>query len=99
MIPNLHDNIHFVICGPLRINGEGVTQQLQTLDAIKIKVEGHNCTVTKDLCELIDRKVALLRRGLGGATLNGLHTRLLNLFLQFIKNPEFNPGILNWHKH
>lgn len=66
-------------------------ERLDVLLNIKWTVNEFDCTLTRDIVELIDREADLLDRGRSEATLSGLRTRLNNLFLQFIETPEFNP--------
>ena len=41
--------------------------------------------------ELCDREADLLNRGRSASSVDGLRKRILNLFLQFIETPDFNP--------
>lgn len=43
--------------------------------------------------ELIDREGDLLMRGVKESNLEGLRKRIAILFLQYIKNPTFNPQV------
>jgi len=47
--------------------------------------------LTRDIIELIDREADLLMRGVSDANLEGLRKRISTLFLQYCKNPLFNP--------
>ena len=51
----------------------------------------HDCKLTKEIIELIDREADLLMRGIREASLEGLRKRIATLFLQYIKTPTFNP--------
>ena len=53
----------------------------------------HECQLTRDIVDLIDREVDLTTRGVKAANLEGLRRRISTLFLQYIKTPAFNPGI------
>ncbi|KAJ3082455.1 hypothetical protein HK102_001665, partial [Quaeritorhiza haematococci] len=68
-----------------------VDERLQILLHVKYTVKEFDCNLTRDLVELIDREGDLLSRGREPSTLEGLRKRICNLFLQFIKTPEFNP--------
>lgn len=43
--------------------------------------------------DLTDREADLLMRGVKESNLEGLRKRIVTLFLQFIKNPTFNPQV------
>ena len=42
---------------------------------------------------MIDREADLLMRGIKEENLNGLRKRIVTLFLQYIKTPQFNPAV------
>ena len=54
-------------------------------------LQEHDCKLTRDIIELIDREADLLMRGLSESNLEGLRKRIATLFLQYCKNPLFNP--------
>ncbi|XP_034542639.1 IQ and ubiquitin-like domain-containing protein [Notolabrus celidotus] len=66
-------------------------QRLQVLMTLKHTVKEHECQLTQDIVDLIDREVDLMTRGVKAASLEGLRKRISTLFLQFIKTPAFNP--------
>lgn len=51
----------------------------------------HDCKLTQEIIELIDREADLLMRGVRENNLDGLRKRISTLFLQYIKTPTFNP--------
>jgi hypothetical protein len=51
----------------------------------------HDCKLTKEITELVDREADLLIRGVKESNLDGLRKRISDLFLQYIKTPTFNP--------
>lgn len=51
----------------------------------------HDCKLTQEIIELIDREADLLMRGVKESNLDGLRKRISTLFLQYIKTPTFNP--------
>ena len=53
----------------------------------------HECKLTKDIVELIDREADLLMRGVKETNLEGLRKRISTLVLQYIKTPTFNPEV------
>lgn len=53
----------------------------------------HECQLTQDIVELIDREVDLMARRFTADNLEGLRRRICTLFVQFIKIPEFNPEV------
>ena len=58
---------------------------------IKWTVKEFDCSLTREIVDLIDREADLLNRGRSPKTLAGLRQRVANLFLQFCETPEFNP--------
>ncbi|KAF4315652.1 hypothetical protein JM18_008933 [Phytophthora kernoviae] len=75
----------------LRIPLGSVDERLDMLLHIKWTVQEFDCALTRELVELIDREADMLSRGRKEKSLEGLRKRLINLFLQFIETPEFNP--------
>lgn len=53
----------------------------------------HECPLTRDIMDLIDREVDLVTRGVKAASLEGLRKRISTLFLQYVKTPAFNPEV------
>ncbi|KAK2880549.1 IQ motif and ubiquitin-like domain-containing protein isoform X1 [Channa argus] len=68
-------------------------KRVQTLMTLKHTVKEHECQLSRDIVDLIDREVDLMTRGLKAASLEGLRKRISTLFLQYIKTPAFNPEI------
>lgn len=68
-----------------------VDERLQILLHVKYTVKEFDCNLTRDIVELIDREGDLVSRGREAKSLEGLRKRISNLFLQFIRTPEFNP--------
>ncbi|KAK2842772.1 hypothetical protein Q5P01_012972 [Channa striata] len=68
-------------------------ERVPILETLKRTVTEHECQLSRDIVDLIDREVDLLTRGLKAASLEGLRKRISTLFLQFIKTPAFNPDI------
>ena len=59
---------------------------------LKHTIKEHDCKLTKDIISLIDREADLLMRGIREENLQGLRKRIVTLFLQYIKTPQFNPA-------
>ncbi|KAM7415338.1 hypothetical protein PAMA_019931 [Pampus argenteus] len=68
-------------------------QRLQVLMTLKHTVKVHECQLTRELVDLIDREVDLMTREVQVFYLKGLRKRISTLFLQYIKTPAFNPGV------
>lgn len=68
-----------------------VDERLQVLLHVKYTVNEYDCRLSKEVVELIDREGDLLSRGRGSASLSGLRQRIGNLFLQFVRDPLYNP--------
>ena len=66
-------------------------ERLDVLLHIKWTVKEFDCSLTREIVDLIDREADLLNRGRSPKTLAGLRQRVANLFLQFCETPEFNP--------
>jgi len=60
-------------------------------NVIIFTTQEHDCKLTKEIIELIDREADLLIRGVKDSSLDGLRRRISILFLQYIKTPSFNP--------
>ncbi|XP_055790599.1 IQ and ubiquitin-like domain-containing protein [Salvelinus fontinalis] len=68
-------------------------ERLDVLLTLKHTVKEHDCKLTQNIVELIDREADLLMRGVKETNLEGLRKRISTLFLQYIKNPTFNPEV------
>ncbi|KAI4873594.1 hypothetical protein NFI96_008799, partial [Prochilodus magdalenae] len=66
-------------------------ERLDVLLTLKHTVKEHDCKLTQQIVELIDREADLLMRGVKESNLEGLRKRISTLFLQYIKTPAFNP--------
>ncbi|KAJ3115375.1 hypothetical protein HDU96_000744 [Phlyctochytrium bullatum] len=82
----LRDLYHALILSKLTID-----ERLQILLHVKYTVKEFDCSLTREIVELIDREGDLVSRGRDAKSLEGLRKRIGNLFLQFIQTPEFNP--------
>mmetsp|Transcript_22548 Transcript_22548/g.25369 ORF Transcript_22548/g.25369 Transcript_22548/m.25369 type:complete len:434 (-) Transcript_22548:137-1438(-) len=68
-----------------------IDERLDVLLHTKWTVKEFDCNLTREIVDLIDREADMLNRGRSETSLEGLRKRLVNLFLQFIETPEFNP--------
>ena len=68
-----------------------VDERLDVLLNVKWTVQEFDCPLTRDIVELCDREADLINRGRAAGSVEGLRKRILNLFLQFIETPDFNP--------
>ncbi|XP_063783249.1 IQ and ubiquitin-like domain-containing protein isoform X2 [Pseudophryne corroboree] len=68
-------------------------ERLDALLTLKHTVKEHDCKLTEEIVELIDREADLLMRGVKNCNLDGLRKRISTLFLQYIKIPTFNPEV------
>ncbi|CAH2278169.1 IQ and ubiquitin-like domain-containing [Pelobates cultripes] len=68
-------------------------ERLDALLTLKHTVKEHDCKLTQEIVELIDREADLLMRGVQDSNLDGLRRRISTLFLQYIKVPTFNPEV------
>ncbi|ELW65542.1 IQ and ubiquitin-like domain-containing protein [Tupaia chinensis] len=58
----------------------------------------HECKLTQEILELIDREVDLMMRGVKPHNLEGLRKRIATLFFHYIKTPLFNPEVARYLK-
>ena len=58
----------------------------------------HECKLTQEILELIDREVDLMMRGVKHQNLEGLRKRIATLFFHYIKTPLFNPEVARYLK-
>ncbi|KAJ6654104.1 hypothetical protein lerEdw1_007468 [Lerista edwardsae] len=68
-------------------------ERLDVLLTLKHTVKEHECKLTHEIMELIDREADLMMRGVKECNLEGLRKRICTLFLQYIKTPFFNPEV------
>ncbi|XP_036912388.1 IQ and ubiquitin-like domain-containing protein [Sturnira hondurensis] len=68
-------------------------ERLDVLLTLKHTVKEHECTLTQEILELIDREVDLMMRGVKQENLEGLRKRIATLFFHYIKTPLFNPEV------
>ncbi|MCJ8735972.1 hypothetical protein PDJAM_G00253630 [Pangasius djambal] len=68
-------------------------ERLDVLLTLKHTLKEHDCKLTREIVELIEREADLLMRGVKESNLEGLRKRIATLFLQYIKNPTFNPQV------
>ncbi|NXS35395.1 IQUB protein, partial [Pomatostomus ruficeps] len=68
-------------------------ERAAVLLTLKCTVKEHECKLTQEIVALIDREVDLMSREVKECNLEGLRKRICTLFLQYIKIPEFNPGV------
>ncbi|KAM5303664.1 IQ motif and ubiquitin-like domain-containing protein isoform 2-T2 [Glossophaga mutica] len=68
-------------------------ERLDVLLTLKHTVKEHECKLTQEILELIDREVDLMMRGVKQENLEGLRKRIATLFFHYIKTPLFNPEV------
>lgn len=79
---------------------EDKTYRLQLLLNVKYTVqefEANQSSLPREIISLLDRETELLTRLPNVKLLAGLRKRLVTLFLQFIRTPEFNPESAKFH--
>ncbi|KAI1888435.1 hypothetical protein AGOR_G00185110 [Albula goreensis] len=65
--------------------------RLGVLLSLRDTIKEHDCKLTQEIMQLIDREADLMTREIKSASLEGLRKRISTLFLQYIKTPAFNP--------
>ncbi|XP_048193625.1 IQ and ubiquitin-like domain-containing protein [Perognathus longimembris pacificus] len=73
-------------------------ERLDVLLTLKHTVKEHECKLTQEILELIDREVDLMMRGVKSQNLEGLRKRTATLFFHYIKTPLFNPEVARYLK-
>ncbi|XP_047417415.1 IQ and ubiquitin-like domain-containing protein [Sciurus carolinensis] len=73
-------------------------ERLDILLTLKHTVKEHECKLTQEILELIDREVDLMMRGVKPHNLEGLRKRIATLFFHYIKIPLFNPEVARYLK-
>ncbi|XP_006149270.1 IQ and ubiquitin-like domain-containing protein [Tupaia chinensis] len=73
-------------------------ERLDVLLTLKHTVKEHECKLTQEILELIDREVDLMMRGVKPHNLEGLRKRIATLFFHYIKTPLFNPEVARYLK-
>ncbi|XP_006090566.1 IQ and ubiquitin-like domain-containing protein [Myotis lucifugus] len=68
-------------------------ERLDVLLTLKHTVKEHECKLTQEILELIDREVDLMMRGVKNDNLEGLRKRIATLFFHYIKTPLFNAEV------
>ncbi|KGL77076.1 IQ and ubiquitin-like domain-containing protein, partial [Tinamus guttatus] len=68
-------------------------ERIDVLLTLRRTVKEHDCKLTQEIVELIDREVDLTMRDVKECNLEGLRKRICTLFLQYIKTPKFNPEV------
>ncbi|NXN95348.1 IQUB protein, partial [Rhinopomastus cyanomelas] len=68
-------------------------ERKDVLLTLRRTVKEHECKLTQEIVELIDRELDLMAREVKEVNLEGLRKRICTLFLQYIKTPKFNPEV------
>lgn len=79
-------------------NKVSIDERLDILLHVKWTVKEFDCNLTREVVDLIDREADMLNRQRPENSLLHLRKRILNLFLQFIEYPEFNPEAIRYQK-
>ncbi|NXP79122.1 IQUB protein, partial [Ramphastos sulfuratus] len=83
----------FEIYCSISMNGIPKRERIDVLLMLRRTVKEHKCKLTQEIVELIDREVDLMSREVKECNLEGLRKRICTLFLQYTKNPKFNPEV------
>ncbi|NXF36105.1 IQUB protein, partial [Nyctibius bracteatus] len=83
----------FEIYRSISMNDIPKDERLDILLTLRRTVKEHECKLTREIVELIDREVDLMSREVKEHNLEGLRKRICTLFLQYIKTPKFNPEV------
>ena len=66
-------------------------ERVMVLNDLKANVAEFDCKLTKEIIDLVDREIDLMERGVRHINLGGLRHRILQLYLQYVRTPMFNP--------
>ena len=66
-------------------------ERVLVLNDLKENVAEFDCKLTRELVDLIDRETDLMERGVKHSNLAGLRQRIIQLYLQYVRTPTFNP--------
>ncbi|KAM6091243.1 LOW QUALITY PROTEIN: IQ motif and ubiquitin-like domain-containing protein [Theristicus caerulescens] len=83
----------FEIYRSISMNDIPKDERTDVLLTLRRTVKEHECKLTQEIVELIDREVDLMSREVKECNLEGLRKRICTLFLQYIKTPKFNPEV------
>ncbi|NXW64428.1 IQUB protein, partial [Eurystomus gularis] len=83
----------FEIYRSISMNDIPRNERIDVLLTLKSTVKEHECKLTQEIVELVDREVDLMSREVKECNLEGLRKRICTLFLQYIKTPKFNPEV------
>ncbi|KFV17157.1 IQ and ubiquitin-like domain-containing protein, partial [Tauraco erythrolophus] len=83
----------FEIYRSISMNDIPKDERIDILLTLRRTVKEHECKLTWEIVELIDREVDLMSRAVKEYNLEGLRKRICTLFLQYIKTPKFNPEV------
>ncbi|KAG6541978.1 hypothetical protein Mapa_016615 [Marchantia paleacea] len=81
------EQLYHALAKPVGTNDE----RMGVLGYVKWTVQVFNCPLIREILDLVEREADLMNRGRPARTLSGLRQRILNLFLQFVETPDFNP--------
>uniref|UniRef100_A0A5K3EHT1 IQ and ubiquitin-like domain-containing protein n=1 Tax=Mesocestoides corti TaxID=53468 RepID=A0A5K3EHT1_MESCO len=77
----------------LKSNRLNKTERMDLLLTVKKLAGSHPSTLSCDLVSLVERETELMLRNIPSSMLAGLRKRILHRFIQFCKNPEYNPAV------
>ncbi|CAN0081824.1 unnamed protein product [Bubo scandiacus] len=89
----IHARELFEIYRSISMNDIPKDERIDVLLTLRRTVKEHECKLTQEIVELIDREVDLMSREVKECNLEGLRKRICTLFLQYIKTPKFNPEV------
>ncbi|RKP19313.1 hypothetical protein ROZALSC1DRAFT_29078 [Rozella allomycis CSF55] len=87
-------DLYNALCLPLL----SIDERLQVLLHVKYTVKEFDCSLTRDIVDLIDREGDMISRGVSSKNLEGLRKRISSQFLVFLKTPKFNPEAAKYQK-
>ncbi|NXG64834.1 IQUB protein, partial [Hemiprocne comata] len=83
----------FEIYRNVSTNGIPEDERTNVLLTLRGAVKEHECKLTQEIVELIDKEVDLMSRKVKECNLEGLRKRICTLFLQYFKTPKYNPEV------
>ncbi|XP_010002636.1 PREDICTED: IQ and ubiquitin-like domain-containing protein [Chaetura pelagica] len=89
----IHARELFELYRNVSMSGIPEDERTNVLLTLRGAVKEHECKLTQEIVELIDREVDLMSRKVKDRNLDGLRKRICTLFLQYFKTPKFNPQV------
>lgn len=77
----------------IRLKSDDIIPEERVIVLVDLKenITKFDCKLTRELADLIDRESDMMERGVKHSNLEGLRQRIMQLYLQYVRTPKFNP--------